>query len=69
MADDRSAGAQFVRIDDLRRCLATAFERLELTAEDARGWLGSWSIPSSVAIPTTASRRSTSLLATTGTAR
>ena len=37
MADDRSADARLVRIDDLRRCLATAFERLELTAEDAEG--------------------------------
>jgi LDH2 family malate/lactate/ureidoglycolate dehydrogenase len=30
-----SEGARLVRVDDLRRCLAAAFERLELTAEDA----------------------------------
>jgi hypothetical protein len=30
MADDRSAGARLVRIDDLRRCLASAFERLDV---------------------------------------
>jgi L-2-hydroxycarboxylate dehydrogenase (NAD+) len=30
-----SEGARLVRVDDLRRCLAVAFERLELTAEDA----------------------------------
>jgi LDH2 family malate/lactate/ureidoglycolate dehydrogenase len=40
MADDRSAGARLVGIDHLRRCLATAFERLELTAEDAEGLAG-----------------------------
>jgi LDH2 family malate/lactate/ureidoglycolate dehydrogenase len=40
MADDRSAGARLVRIDDLRRCLASAFERLELTPEDAEGLAG-----------------------------
>jgi LDH2 family malate/lactate/ureidoglycolate dehydrogenase len=30
-----SEGARLVRVDDLRRCLTAAFERLELTAEDA----------------------------------
>ena len=35
MADDRRQGARLVRIDDLRRCLAIAFERLRLTSEDA----------------------------------
>lgn len=38
MADDR--GARLVRIDDLRRCLAAAFERLGLAAEDAEGLAG-----------------------------
>jgi LDH2 family malate/lactate/ureidoglycolate dehydrogenase len=37
MADDRGQGARLVRIDDLRRCLAIAFERLGLTSEDAEG--------------------------------
>jgi LDH2 family malate/lactate/ureidoglycolate dehydrogenase len=37
MADDHSEGARLVQIDDLRRCLATAFERLQLTHEDAQG--------------------------------
>jgi LDH2 family malate/lactate/ureidoglycolate dehydrogenase len=37
VTDDQSEGAQLVRIDDLRRCLATAFERLELSSEDAEG--------------------------------
>ena len=37
MADDRRQGARLVRIDDLRRCLAIAFERLQLTSEDAEG--------------------------------
>ena len=32
-----SEGARLVRIDDLRRCLAVAFERLDLTPEDAEG--------------------------------
>jgi LDH2 family malate/lactate/ureidoglycolate dehydrogenase len=40
MADDRSPGARLVRIDDLRRCLGSAFERLDLTAEDADGLAG-----------------------------
>jgi LDH2 family malate/lactate/ureidoglycolate dehydrogenase len=31
---------RFVRIDDLRRCLAAAFERLELTPEDGAGLAG-----------------------------
>jgi LDH2 family malate/lactate/ureidoglycolate dehydrogenase len=39
MAEDRSEGARLVRIDDLRRCLAIAFERLGLTPGDA-GELG-----------------------------
>ena len=30
MANDQSQDARLVRIDDLRRCLATAFERLQL---------------------------------------
>ena len=37
MADDRREGARLVRIDDLRRCLAIAFERLRLTPADAEG--------------------------------
>ena len=37
MANDRGEGARLVRIDDLRRCLAGAFERLQLTPEDAEG--------------------------------
>jgi LDH2 family malate/lactate/ureidoglycolate dehydrogenase len=40
MAYDRRADERLVRIDDLRRCLATAFERLDLTAEDAEGLAG-----------------------------
>jgi LDH2 family malate/lactate/ureidoglycolate dehydrogenase len=40
MAGDRSAGARLVRIEDLRRCLDTAFDRLELTAVDAEGLAG-----------------------------
>jgi LDH2 family malate/lactate/ureidoglycolate dehydrogenase len=35
MADGRSADARLVRIDDLHRCLSTAFERLGLTAAGA----------------------------------
>ncbi len=35
MANDQSEGARLVRIDDLRRCLAIAFERLQLTPGDA----------------------------------
>jgi LDH2 family malate/lactate/ureidoglycolate dehydrogenase len=37
MADDRGEGARLVRIDDLRDCLAVAFERLGLAPEDAEG--------------------------------
>jgi LDH2 family malate/lactate/ureidoglycolate dehydrogenase len=37
MTNDQSRGARLVRIDDLRRCLAVAFQRLRLTAEDAEG--------------------------------
>jgi LDH2 family malate/lactate/ureidoglycolate dehydrogenase len=37
MANDQSQGARLVRIDDLRRCLVVAFERLRLTPEDADG--------------------------------
>jgi LDH2 family malate/lactate/ureidoglycolate dehydrogenase len=37
MADDRGQGARLVRIDDLLRCLAIAFERLGLTPGDAQG--------------------------------
>jgi LDH2 family malate/lactate/ureidoglycolate dehydrogenase len=35
MANDQSAAARLVRIDELRRCLAIAFQRLQLTPEDA----------------------------------
>jgi LDH2 family malate/lactate/ureidoglycolate dehydrogenase len=37
MANDQGEGARLVRIDDLQRCLASAFERLRLTPEDAEG--------------------------------
>jgi hypothetical protein len=37
MANDRRQGTRLVGIDDLRRCLAIAFERLQLTREDAEG--------------------------------
>jgi LDH2 family malate/lactate/ureidoglycolate dehydrogenase len=37
MGNDQREGARLVRIDDLRRCLAIAFERLQLTPEDAEG--------------------------------
>jgi LDH2 family malate/lactate/ureidoglycolate dehydrogenase len=37
MSDDRSEVARLVRIDELRRCLAAAFEHLQLTPEDAEG--------------------------------
>jgi LDH2 family malate/lactate/ureidoglycolate dehydrogenase len=40
MANDHSEDAQLVRIDDLRRCLAAALERLRLTSEDAEGVAG-----------------------------
>jgi LDH2 family malate/lactate/ureidoglycolate dehydrogenase len=40
MASDESQGERLVRIDDLRRCLATAFERLRLMPEDAEGLAG-----------------------------
>jgi LDH2 family malate/lactate/ureidoglycolate dehydrogenase len=40
MANDHSEGARLVRIDDLRRCLAIALERLRLTPEDAAGLAG-----------------------------
>jgi LDH2 family malate/lactate/ureidoglycolate dehydrogenase len=35
--DDRSDGVRLVRIDELRRCLAIAFERVGLAPEDAEG--------------------------------
>ena len=35
MAEDRSEDPRLVRIDDLRRCLAIAFQRLGLPAADA----------------------------------
>ena len=35
MADDQGEGTRLVRIDDLRRCLAIALTRLQLTPEDA----------------------------------
>jgi LDH2 family malate/lactate/ureidoglycolate dehydrogenase len=37
---DQDRGTRLVRIDDLRRSLATAFERLQLTREDAEGLAG-----------------------------
>jgi LDH2 family malate/lactate/ureidoglycolate dehydrogenase len=37
---DQDRDARLVRIDDLGRCLATAFERLQLTFEDAEGLSG-----------------------------
>ena len=40
MVNHESKGARLVRIDDLRRCLAIAFERLNLTPEDADGLAG-----------------------------
>jgi LDH2 family malate/lactate/ureidoglycolate dehydrogenase len=40
MANQESEGARLVRIDDLRRCLATSFERLQLTPEGAEGLSG-----------------------------
>jgi L-2-hydroxycarboxylate dehydrogenase (NAD+) len=40
MAREPSDRARHVRIDDLRRCLATTFERLGLTADDADGLAG-----------------------------
>jgi LDH2 family malate/lactate/ureidoglycolate dehydrogenase len=40
MANGQSEGTRLVRIDDLRRCLATAFQRLQLEREDAEGLAG-----------------------------
>jgi LDH2 family malate/lactate/ureidoglycolate dehydrogenase len=40
MASDQNDGARLVQIDDLRRCLTTAFERLQLTHEDATALAG-----------------------------
>ncbi|MGH3338894.1 MAG: Ldh family oxidoreductase, partial [Propionibacteriaceae bacterium] len=37
---DQDRGARLVQIDDLRRCLAVAFERLQLAREDAEGLAG-----------------------------
>ena len=37
MAEDRDEGTRLVRIDDLRRCLALAFQRLRLVPDDADG--------------------------------
>jgi LDH2 family malate/lactate/ureidoglycolate dehydrogenase len=37
---EQERGARLVRIDDLRRCLALAFERLQLTRQDAEGLAG-----------------------------
>jgi LDH2 family malate/lactate/ureidoglycolate dehydrogenase len=37
MAKDRGEGTRLVRIDDLRRCLALAFQRLRLAPGDAEG--------------------------------
>jgi len=38
--DKRSDGSQSVRLGDLRRCPTEAFERLELSSEDADGLAG-----------------------------
>jgi LDH2 family malate/lactate/ureidoglycolate dehydrogenase len=38
--DSRNVGARLVRIEDLRRCLATAFERLQLPRKDAEALAG-----------------------------
>lgn len=40
MADDNSEDVRLVRIHDLRRCLAVAFERLDLAPGDADGLAG-----------------------------
>jgi LDH2 family malate/lactate/ureidoglycolate dehydrogenase len=40
MTGDQSDGARLVQIDDLRRCLGAAFERLELAPEDAEALAG-----------------------------
>jgi LDH2 family malate/lactate/ureidoglycolate dehydrogenase len=40
MANDHSEDARLVRIDELRSCLAVAFERLQLTPDDAEGLAG-----------------------------
>jgi LDH2 family malate/lactate/ureidoglycolate dehydrogenase len=37
---DQDRDARLVRIDDLRRCLVTAFERLRLEREGAEGLAG-----------------------------
>ena len=37
---DQDRDTRLERIDDLRRCLAVAFERLQLTREDAEGLAG-----------------------------
>jgi hypothetical protein len=37
MANDHGEGARLMRIADLRRRLAVAFERLQLTSKDAEG--------------------------------
>ena len=37
---DQDRDTRLVQIDDLRRCLAVAFERLQLTREDAEGLAG-----------------------------
>ena len=66
---DQDRDARLVRIDDLRRCLAIAFERLQLTPEDAEGLAGSWSTRSFAAIPTTGSQPWGCWLASIATAR
>ena len=40
MAGSGDDSARLVRLDDLRLCLANAFERLQLTPEDAEGLAG-----------------------------
>jgi LDH2 family malate/lactate/ureidoglycolate dehydrogenase len=40
MAEDRDEGTRLVRIDELQRCLAIAFERLRLAPGDADGLAG-----------------------------
>jgi LDH2 family malate/lactate/ureidoglycolate dehydrogenase len=40
MANDHSEDARLVGIDELRSCLAAAFERLQLTPDDAKGLAG-----------------------------
>jgi len=66
---DQTRDARLVRLDDLRRCLATAFERLQLTPEDAEGLSQLLMNLSFAAIPTTGSQPSACWLASIATAR